>query len=291
MALDLSSYKVAFQEGSSSTKFDNLVQAAQDSFNAIGDTSKMSWAAGLIFDPAQIKQNAAANNQALLWNGSAWVPTSLTLSKLAQSGAALNDVPQWNGSAWVPAAVTAPTTYRKTTAKTVNTSVAPTDLLNGEITIGAGVLGTNKLARLTAFGDYKQNSGGATNALRFQLLLGATTLFDTGAPALSLPNSATRESWRIWVEILNTASGAQVAHFKIEMAAAGAVNGNAAFTTGEGVSGSAATGNITQFILGDAYNASAEDTTTSKALVLNIINPSASATCETVLKGALVEIA
>jgi hypothetical protein len=40
-----------------------------------------------------------------------------------------------------------------------------------------------------------------------------------------------------------------------------------------------------------AYNASAEDTSSSKALVLNIINPSASASCETVLKGALVEIA
>lgn len=78
MSADYSSYKVSSGEVGSSSKFDNLVQAVQDSMNAVGDTSKMAWAAGAIIDPAtQIKQNGATNGQALAWNGSGWVPTTV----------------------------------------------------------------------------------------------------------------------------------------------------------------------------------------------------------------------
>ena len=77
MSSNLQAYKFGASETSSSTKFNNLVQAAEDAFNAIGDTSKMAFAAGLIFDPAKIMQSAAATDNALIWNGSAWAPASV----------------------------------------------------------------------------------------------------------------------------------------------------------------------------------------------------------------------
>jgi hypothetical protein len=186
-------------------------------------------------------------------------------------------------------AVPGPTTYRKITAKTVNTSVAATDLLNGEITVAANVLGANGRLRLTASGDYLQNSGGTTNTWRFQLKLGATTLFDTGAVAQALSSQATRWPWKIIVEIQNTATGTQVAHIQVDVNFGGTMTGSTAtFTTGEGRYGGQST-NATQ-LGGSAYNTSSIDTTAAVALVLNVINPSASATCETKLTSALVEI-
>lgn len=187
-------------------------------------------------------------------------------------------------------AAAAPTTYRKTTAKAVNTTVAATDLLNGEITVAANAMGSTGMLRLTAIGDMLNNSGGAVAPPRFQLLFGGTTIFDTGALGADFANAAaTRRGWRVKVEIFNTASGAQVCFFKLDGALNAAASNGVAFTTGEGnyvvVGGSAAT-----VMLADGYNSASVDTTAAKALVLNVINGSASASYETKLTSALVEI-
>lgn len=186
--------------------------------------------------------------------------------------------------------ITSPlTTYRKTTAKTVNTSVAATDLLNAEITIAANAIGATGKLRLTAFGDWLQNAGVTTNTWRWQLIFGSTTIFDTGAVASSLSSQATRWPWKIVVEIQNTATNAQVAYITIDQTFGGTdTSGSATFTTGEGRYGPAST-NAVQ-LGGSAYNTSSVDTTAARALVLNVINPSASASCETKLTSALVEI-
>jgi hypothetical protein len=70
--------------------------------------------------------------------------------------------------------------WRKTTSKQVLNTITATDLLNGEITIDAGAMSTNRMIRLTAFGDWVQTSAGATDVPRFKVKLGATTLIDTG---------------------------------------------------------------------------------------------------------------
>lgn len=77
MASDLSSYKVGSGEVASSSKFDNLVQAVQDALNAVGDQTKMAWAAGKIIDPVQIQQKGATSGQALVWNGTDWAPATV----------------------------------------------------------------------------------------------------------------------------------------------------------------------------------------------------------------------
>lgn len=185
------------------------------------------------------------------------------------------------------------TTYRKTTSKTVNTTVSPTDLLNGEITIGAGVMSTNKVARLTAWGDAKQNSGSADNPPRYQVIFGTTTVLDTGTSGnTNWANLATRAGWKIVVEILNLgAANSQMVFLSIDQAAPN-VSGTGlpvTFTTGEGTWGS---GNVNQpgTFIGRGWNTSAENTATAKALVVNVIHPNAHANTETKLTGALVEI-
>jgi hypothetical protein len=181
--------------------------------------------------------------------------------------------------------------YRKTTAKAVNTTTAATDLLNGEITIAANVMGATGTLRLTAFGDFLNNSGGAVNNARFQLLFGGTTIFDTDAGTFAWASSAVRFPWRLEVLITNTATNAQVCYFffniQVETAAPASAK-TAAIGEGATYQGTSNSGhsNFTGWI----YNTAAKDTTGALALVLNVINPSASASVETTLKSALIEV-
>lgn len=188
------------------------------------------------------------------------------------------------------AAPTTATRYAKTTSKTVNTTVAATDLLNGEITIAAGAMGTTGLCRLTAWGDWKQNAGGTAAPPRLQLVLGGTTLLDTGTSGLGA-DVATRFGWEVNATILNLgAANSQTS----KLAFRGGMNvsglpGNT-FTTGVG--NYTGVSNVAFSIL-DAVGTNAStalDTATSKTLVLNVINGSANANYETKLFGAVVEI-
>jgi hypothetical protein len=104
-----------------------------------------------------------------------------------------------------------PAVYRKTTSKQVVNTVTETDLLHGEITIAAGLMGTNGVLRFTAWGDQINNSGATQSTPRLKLKLGATTLLDTNVVAAVWSTNAARWGWRITVEIINqgrrTASG------------------------------------------------------------------------------------
>lgn len=189
------------------------------------------------------------------------------------------------------------TTYRKTTAKAVTNTTAETDLLNSEITIPSNTMGTTNLLRLTAWGDWVQNSGASTDLPRLKVKLGSSVLLDTGVSGQAwVAASASRWGWRIVVEILETgATNSQsvtidgsIAHLSPSPGAA--VQGHA-FTTGEGsttIFGSVSSVPLRAVYLG--WSSGAVDTTVSNALALTVINPTATATCETKLYGALVEI-
>lgn len=196
-----------------------------------------------------------------------------------------------SGGAGALSFVAAPVSYRKTTAKTVNTTVAATDLLNGEITVAAGVMGTTGLLRLTAWGSMLQNSGGAVAPPRFQLVLGGTTILDTGT-AGTIAANATAMGWRLTAEILNLgAANAQSSRLQFDLEQQITAVGQGLFTTGIGLYFSGASfGGYGQWRADGSNFATAVDTATAKTLVLNVINGSASATYETKLLGALVEI-
>lgn len=182
------------------------------------------------------------------------------------------------------------TTYRKTTAKAVNTTVAATDLLNGEITVAAGAMGTNKLLRLTAWGDWKNNSGANVAPPRIQLALGGTVLLDSGTSGGQALTSVTRYGWRIVAEIMNLgAANVQMANLDISLAAVVGLNGQADFATGEGIY-ILDTPSVRGFGIAEGYGPGAKDTSAALALELKVINGSANANYETNLVGALAEI-
>lgn len=197
-----------------------------------------------------------------------------------------------NGSgAWTAPVGT--TTYRKTSSKTVNTTVTATDLFNSEFTIGAGVMGTNGTSRITAWGDWKQNSGGAAGQPRFQLIFGGTTFIDTGVTATAASDGATRYPWRLEAVIMNAgAANAQTVSLRMTLGLNASSGIGNAMTTGEGYfSEDAGAGGSNLNAHANAFNSGlAIDTSLAKTLVLNVINGSASATYETKLYGALVEI-
>jgi|SRR5579862_4181490 len=185
---------------------------------------------------------------------------------------------------------------RKVTAKDVSNTVIDTDLLNGEITIPANVLGLSGLLRLTAWGDWVQNSGASSDVPIFTLKLGATTLLKTNIVSAAVAAaSASRYAWRICCEILNLgASNSQWATMNGSITYDSAnASGEAIFMTGEGavVSLGANAGAKPGIAMFEGANSGAVDTTLAagNALVLSVINPTAT-TCDTKLYGAVIEI-
>lgn len=276
-------------------------------------------ATAVVADAAIPKPSTPGASSALVWNGSSWVAATLVnanvdaaaaiaYSKLNLAGGIVNndvaagaailasklaaypsDATKFLSGAGTWLAV-APVTYRKTTAKVVNTTVAATDLLNAEITVAAAAMGATGLLRFKAWGDYLNNSGGATAQPRFQLLFGGTTFFDSGTTASAIAADATRRPWEIEVLIQNATASSQTAKFLGHLVASissGIVN---AFTTGTGfwAEGSGAS---PVAATGQAVNSGLTvNTANAAALVLNVINGSANAAYETKLFGAVVEI-
>lgn len=188
--------------------------------------------------------------------------------------------------------VMGPRTYRKTTPKAVNTTVAATDLLNGEITIGAGVIAAaNGVLRLTAWGDWLQNSGAAQLTPKFQFVLGGTVILDTAAPTMGVNSDGTRRHWHLLAELVNlNAANVQTVAMRgwIRTPALGGAASSSFFATGDGLIHQAAPGQIGTDFFGAAE--AAIDTTAAKLLELRCVNASASATYETKLQAALVEV-
>lgn len=252
-------------------------------------------------------------NNVPVWDGSGWVAQKITESQVtagtltntsinASAGISISKLASYPSDAtkylrgdgtWaVPSSSVV--TFRKTTTKTVNTTTAATDLLDGEITVTAGALGTTGMLRLCAWGDWKNNSGGASGPPRLQLVLGGSTLIDTGSPrSNATANSTTRYPWQVEAKIMNTgSSSAQVVKFSFELGIF-AANGvaDATFTTGTGVWGEGVgPGSTSMPAFAYGVSTGSVDTSSAVALVLNTINGSNSASYETKLFGAVAEV-
>lgn len=186
---------------------------------------------------------------------------------------------------------------RKNTAKAVNGTTAATDLLNGEFTLPAGAMATDRILRLTAWGDWKNGAASNQDIPEFQLVFGGSTLIDTDIMGSAVAiHGATRYGWRIVAEIQNLgAANSQQAYLtgvlNLESADANSVDSQP-FVTGNGAItlitnlGLATPGKLTL----DGGNSGAVDTTASCALALKVKNANSSANYETKLLGALVEI-
>jgi hypothetical protein len=210
---------------------------------------------------------------------------NIPASKLASYPASSTSFLRGDGT-WVPAMQGL---YRKTTAKQVVNSVVETDLLNGEITVGAGVMGTNGVLRLTAWGDLINNTGGTVATPRFKLKLGATTLLDTNTIAAVWSTNAARWGWEISVKIINLGvANSQWATLLADITANTTVGGAVTFTTGEGEFSAYTPGAQWKAIGGTS---GAVDTTVGQVLALTVTLATANALEDVTLKGALVEVA
>ncbi len=171
-----------------------------------------------------------------------------------------------------------PFTDWKVTTKTVTSTTTETDLFNGEIVIPAAAAGSNQPIYGWASIDIKNATGSATNSPRFNLKLGATTIFDTGVTGgTPIANSATRGSGRIEFYIQEmAATNAQEATFWGWLVDGAKVG----FTTGSGVYAVNGTSDGLKFF---GRNATTVDMTSAQTLALTVINPSSSASFETVL--------
>lgn len=178
------------------------------------------------------------------------------------------------------------TSYRKTTQKSVTGTLVETDLFNGEITVAANAIGTTGHLFGRAYGDAINNVA-TENLPRIKLKLGATTIFDTGAPANGWAQNAGTFGWWMDFDIQNTATNAQVCKINGVVCPLAAAAIGPAFTTGEGIIQSAGANNPV-YIAG--YNTAAEDTTASKALVLSVILPVSNVACIYTLDNAIVWI-
>lgn len=166
--------------------------------------------------------------------------------------------------------------YRKATVKDVVSTAAETDLLNGEITIGANVMGTTGAVRVTMLCDYLNNTGGNRN-LTLKVKLGGTTLFGDAWTALS--TSVTRRAFHIQFTIANQNSAA------IQFLA-GTVGASSA--TAGSVAG---LGHLNDGVQGSSFSGSAtEDTTTSKALTVTATHSASDAALSVRLQHATVEV-
>jgi hypothetical protein len=131
------------------------------------------------------------------------------------------------GSLPLSPAASGVTIYRKTTDKDIVNTASETDLLNGEITIAAGVMGTDKLMKVFILGDFLNNTGGNVSGT-WKVKLGGTVIWEDAHSSVN--SSATRRAFRI--DLLFGNKGAANVNFLV-----GALIGSkvaAAATTGLG---------------------------------------------------------
>lgn len=232
-------------------------------------------------DPAAAidKSKLAALN---IGNADIAAAAAIALSKLAGYPSDGSKAPRGDGS-W---AVTPQAPYRKTTIKPVSNTIAETDLLNGEITVGAGAMGATGMLRLTAAGDFFNFSGAPVAAPRFKLKLGSTTLFDTSTIAAVCNNSTGHWGWKIVAEIMNTgAANSQQGSFSLLHSGRWTSGSTVDFATGEGTYST-----LNNMAIAEGLNSVNVDTTLAQLLQLTVTLPVANANVNAVLGYATVEI-
>jgi hypothetical protein len=183
------------------------------------------------------------------------------------------------------------TTYRKTTSKSVNNTVTETDLLNSQITIGANVMGSTGMVRLTAWGTLKNNSGASRSMPRMRFKLGSTTIGDSGTPGTIWDNNGSTWAWRFVGYVMNLgATNSQSSYFLFETNFAANAASGSGMTDGTGIRFNPAASGGASFFRAEATDTAAEDTTSSKAMQLTAELPVANSNLDITLTAALVEV-
>lgn len=181
---------------------------------------------------------------------------------------------------WVPVGPVVPslipTVYTKKTQKVLGNSGVATDMLNGEITIPQGVMTAQGLIEAVLHGTYANTGAGGVSE-QFRIKIGGVTVFDS-AP-FNVTQSATRRAWVCRFRIVGKGVGAQGTYGDFVLGAAVPVTvgdgGPSAPVYASGIRGIASTRD---------FSAAAQ------ALVFEWLHLSPSATVETTLDDARIEV-
>ena len=220
-------------------------------------------------------------------------------------GVQTNDVPIWNGTGWSRPSGTPDVSkvlrgdgtwsgaaaYRFAPTFVQNTT-AGIDLLGG-FTIPANALSsTTGHLRLTALGNYQNQTAGAVNAYRFGLGFGGATPIDSNtSPVTVHATSAGIFPWRFTATIMNNnATNSQYIVAELMMTALTANQAGWSPAAGSGVTMADENQGAYTFVKGQYYAAAAKDMTVGQALNLYIVLPVASTNCTITLTGATVEV-
>lgn len=162
---------------------------------------------------------------------------------------------------------------RLSATTTVTSSTGETDLYSSSRT---GELGTTRAYRLTVWGDYLNNTGGAVSAT-FRAKFGGTTI---GSVAISWAASASRRMWCMTVYVKATgATNTQIGYLEYQM----------------GEPGSAATGGSSTSVVNGGtsrvgHTGLAIDTTAAALLALTVQHPGGTSNEATRVFGAVLEL-
>jgi hypothetical protein len=165
--------------------------------------------------------------------------------------------------------------FRKNTVQDVVSTTAPTDLLNGEITIPAETMGVNSTLWAHLKGDFLFNGQATPQPFVLEVKFGGVSFIKGSTFAWA--NAASRGPWELYLEITNDgAANSQDIHGWIM------IGPQAALTTGVGGLGTGAS-KVDTFL----NSGLAADTTSGCPLVVDVTNPFSNATCSFRLKTAV----
>jgi hypothetical protein len=174
--------------------------------------------------------------------------------------------------------------YHKTTAKDVTNTLTETDLLNAEITIPGGTIGTTGVVRAVLLGDYL-NNGASEAPPDLRVKLGGTELWHAAAANQSVLNSnASRRPF--YMEFLIHNLGAENSQYLAGFVFLGSPGGTAGLGGGLDIAGA---------VLGDggsfsSSGASSVDTSASCALLVTAQFANATTTRSLRLQAAVVTV-
>lgn len=238
-------------------------------------------------DNAVSVSGSPVEGDALVWDAttSSWKPASSQPMAVGGLEAGTDgQVLVTNGSAveWGAVDIETDTRYRLTSTVTVVSTGAETDIVSQSI--GAGVMGTDKLLRCTLFGKWVSNVD--DTGIQLRVYLGGTTILAStgGAGPVSFSGTEQPFAYEVWIANLGAANSQAAGGFLVYPSA----GGSDAMSTGIGsmILNSSGVANVATF-----YSESlAVDTSSAQTFRVTATPITASASVSITKKYAAIEI-
>lgn len=190
---------------------------ANDAPSGLGFNAAMD-AIDTILDDYVEAPSGLVSGEAMVWNGSAWVRSSVTRintirpQDLGQDGASSGQILTWDGSKWAPAAPTSSgvvEVFARDSTVFDNTNLGTSEQTHWTKSIDANTIQDGGMLRLTAWGDLLYNGTVNSDAITWRVKFGGTT-FVVNTMVDGGQISATRKAWHLTATIMATSTSTQI---------------------------------------------------------------------------------